>query len=282
MTESAADRDMVGSRSASLVETVRHGHVLVITLQREAKRNAVDRNLADLIDAALNELEDDDDLWVGVLTGTKSVFSAGSDLTAGFDYSTERGGEYGVIRRQRRKPLIAAVEGLALGGGFEIVLACDLVVASTTTRFGLPEVALGLVPKCAGLFRGPRLLPPNVARELILLGQPIDAARAERLGLVNLVVDEGAACQAAVEMAEKICAQSPAAVRACLSAVNDYLSGDDEVGWQLTDAAFEAVVMSGDDREGVDAFLSKRAPRWERLTNSVSVSGRSPLGHGCR
>ena len=111
-------------------------------MERANKRNAIDRAMADALDHALNELDDDHDLWAGVLTGGTDVFSAGSDLTAGGDYSTERGGEYGIIRRRRRKPLIAAVEGPALGGGLEVVLACDLVVASSTAMFGLPEVTI--------------------------------------------------------------------------------------------------------------------------------------------
>ena len=133
------------------------------------------------------------DLWAGVLTGTTDVFSAGSDLTAGGDYLTARGGEYGIIRRRRRKPLIAAVEGPALGGGLEIVLACDLVVAASTARFGLPEVSIGVVPTCAGLFRAPRALPLNVARQLILTGRPIDARRAYEVGFVNVLTEPGGA-----------------------------------------------------------------------------------------
>ena len=161
----------------------REGHVLVISMERVAKRNAIDRAMADALDDALNELDDDHDLWAGVLTGGTDVFSAGSDLTAGGDYSTPRGGEYGIIRRRRRKPLVAAVEGPALGGGLEVVLACDLVVAASTARFGLPEVTIGVVPTCAGLFRAPRALPLNVARQLILTGRPIEAARGLRVGL---------------------------------------------------------------------------------------------------
>jgi enoyl-CoA hydratase/carnithine racemase len=121
----------------------REGRVLVISMERARKRNAIDRAMADALDDALNELDDDHDLWAGVLTGGADFFSAGSDLTAGGDYSTERGGEYGIIRRRRRKPLIAAVEGPALGGGLEVLLACDLVVAASTARFGLPEVNRG-------------------------------------------------------------------------------------------------------------------------------------------
>ena len=124
------------------VETRREGNVLVIRMTREAKRNAVDRKMADALDAALNELDDDDSLWAGILTGGESIFCAGSDLRSNGDYVTDRGGEYGIIRRVRKKPLIAAVEGRALGGGLEIVLSCDLVVAATGSLFGLPEVSI--------------------------------------------------------------------------------------------------------------------------------------------
>ena len=127
--------------------------MLIISMDRPEKRNAVDRAMADQLDEALNELDDDIDLWAGILTGTREIFCAGSDLTSAGDYVTARGGEYGIIRRRRAKPLIAAVEGFALGGGLEIVLACDMVVASEGTRFGLPEVGIGVIPTCAGLFR---------------------------------------------------------------------------------------------------------------------------------
>ncbi len=135
---------------------------------------------------------------MGVLTGTPRVFSAGSDISIGRGASaaTERGGEYGVIRRQRVKPLIAAVEGPALGGGFEIVLACDLVVASRTASFGLPEVKRGLVPTCGGLFRTPRALPLNVAKEMLLTGESLTPERAYSLGLVNVVAEPGEAVTA--------------------------------------------------------------------------------------
>jgi enoyl-CoA hydratase/carnithine racemase len=231
-------------------------------MARGAKRNAIDRALADELDRALNELDDDPDLWAGILTGTPEVFSAGSDLTAQGDYLTTRGGEYGVIRRERRKPLIAAVEGPALGGGLEIVLACDLVVASKTASFGLPEVRIGLIPTCAGLFRGPRALPVNIARELILTGRPIDAARGYEVGLVNLITEPGGALDGARTLAREICVNSPVSVQASLAAVNAVLSAGDPAGWDATEDALRTVAASADAREGVAAFLEKRPPQW--------------------
>ncbi len=245
-----------------LVERRRDGRVLVISMQRAEKRNAVDRALADALDAALNELDDEDDIWAGVLTGTADVFSAGSDLTAGGDYVTSRGGEYGIIRRHRRKPLVAAVEGPALGGGLEIVLACDLVVAASAARFGLPEVRIGVVPTCAGLFRAPRALPLNVARQLILTGRPIDAPRAYEVGLVNVLTEPGRALDEAIGLAQEICTNAPVSVQSCLAAVNTLTGADDELGWQQTQEALGAASHSEDAREGIAAFLEKRPPVW--------------------
>jgi enoyl-CoA hydratase len=246
-----------------LVTTRREGRVLVVSMRRDAKRNAVDRALADAIDGALNQLDDDGELWAGVLTGTDLVFSAGSDLGAGGDYVTERGGEYGVIRRRRRKPLVAAVEGPALGGGMEIVLACDLVVASTTARFGLPEVARGVLPTCGALFRALRALPPNLARELVLTGLPIDAERAYAAGLVNQVTEAGGAVTAAVALAAAICANAPVSVQASLAAMNEVLAADDELGWSVTAGAVDTIGRAEDTREGVLAFFEKRPPVWK-------------------
>jgi enoyl-CoA hydratase len=252
----------VSATGESLVQAERTGRLLVVRMCREAKRNAVNRQLADELDAAFNLLEDDDGLWAGVLTGTGSVFCAGSDLTAGGDYVTERGGEYGLIRRRRRKPLIAAVEGPALGGGLELVLACDLVVASRTARFGLPEVSRGLVASCGALFRAPHALPANLARELLLTGEPIDADRAREAGLVNVVTESGGAVPAAVALGERICANAPVAVQASLVAVNRWLAAAEEFGWQVTADAVAAIGASEDYREGIAAFLEKRPPRW--------------------
>ena len=246
----------------SLVETQRRDHILVITLNRPDKRNAVDRVLADELDAALNLLDDDAELWCGVLTGAGPVFCAGSDLQADGDYVTERGGEYGIIRRNRTTPLIAALQGSALGGGLEIALACDLIVASRDAVLGLPEVKRGLIPTCAGLFRGPRALPLNIATELALTGEPMSAERAAAFGLVNRVAEPGQALDDAVALAEAICANGPLAVRLARGVIAAYAGGDDERGFALTDAARDAVMSSEDKIEGIAAFFGKRAPRW--------------------
>ncbi len=247
---------------SDLVTTTRIGHVMVVAMNRYHKRNAIDRALADELDAALSMIDDDPELWAGVLTGTAMVFSAGSDLTSNGDYLTERGGEYGIIRRKRSKPLIAAVEGFALGGGFEIVLACDLVVASREATFGLPEVARGLLPTCAGLFRAPRALPLNLAREMVLTGMPMSAARLHAAGVVNELTEPGAAVDAAVALAERICTNAPMSVQACLRAIDEIISASDGDGWEATQRAMQAIAGTEDQREGVLAFLEKRPPRW--------------------
>jgi enoyl-CoA hydratase/carnithine racemase len=243
------------------VRAERQGRVLVIRIEREAKRNAIDRGTADGIDKALNLFEDDDQLWAAVITGTTAVFSAGTDLKDGSG-STERGGEYGVIRRRRAKPLIAAVEGPAFGGGFEIALACDLVVAARTARFALPESRRGVVASSGALFRAMRALPLNVARELLITGAVLDADRGYQIGFVNRVTDPGQALAVALELAEDICASSPVSVSASLTALAAQHDAEDGAGWAATAEAVERVTASDDMKEGVTAFFEKRQPRW--------------------
>jgi enoyl-CoA hydratase len=245
------------------VQTERSGRVLVVRMTRSAKRNAVDAEMTAGLDDALNTLEDDAHLWAGVLTGSDDVFSAGTDLIAGSGPPTERGGYYGVVGRPRRKPLIAAVEGLALGGGFEMVLACDLVVAGAGASFGLPEVSRGVVATSGALFRAPRALPLNVAKELLLTGDRLSAQRAERLGLVNLVTEDGQALPGAVALAERICANAPVSVRATLAALERLVTAADAAGWAATTEAAETVLASEDLREGTTAFAEKRPPVWQ-------------------
>lgn len=242
-------------------ETIR-GRVLVVHLERETKRNAIDREMAEGIGAALDRLDDDDRLWVGIITGTDSVFSAGTDLTSGGDAKTDRGGEYGLIRRRRRKPLIAAVEGPALGGGFEIVLACDLVVASATARFALPETRRGVVATSGALFRAVRTLPLPIVKELLITGAGLSAERAHHFGLVNTIAEPGTALREALVLADDICESSPVAVRQTLAALADQYAVADEIGWAATERAIEGIMGSEDLQEGVQAFFERRSPQW--------------------
>jgi enoyl-CoA hydratase len=244
------------------VRTERHNHILVVKMDRPQKRNALNAAMTAGIDTAMNELEDDPELWCGILTGTESVFSAGADLTEGPGEPTERGGIVGLINRKRSKPLIAAVEGVALGGGVELILCCDLVVASSKAVFGLPEVKRGLMPDFGGAFRIGRFLPMNVARELLLTGNNLTAERAERLGFVNAVVEPGKALSSALVLAQKICENAPLAVREALAIFNTEVSGDESASWKRSDDAHARLLQTEDLIEGLGAFFEKRPPKW--------------------
>jgi len=244
------------------VQTRSEGNVLVITLDRVQKRNALNPDITAGLDAALNQLEDNATLWCGVLTGGTEVFSAGADLTCGPGEPTQRGGLVGIITRSRTKPLIAAVEGLALGGGLEIVLCCDLVVASQTASFGFPEVKRGLMPDFGGAFRMPRVLPANVAREMLLTGENLDAARAERLGFVNALTEPGRALSGALALAERVCANAPLAIRESLAVVNHEINGDETATWAGSDAAHGRLLGTNDVAEGIAAFFERRPAHW--------------------
>lgn len=248
--------------AAGRVETEVHDHVLVITMVRHAKRNAIDGAMTLALDGALNRLEDDPDLWVGILTGGSDMFCAGTDMAATSGSPTERGGVYGVVGRTRTKPVIAAVEGIAYGGGFEVVMACDLVVAAETARFGLPEVKRGLVATSGALFRAARVLPLNVAKELLLTGRDLSPEEGWRLGLVNRVTAPGRALAEARELAAVIATNAPIPVQQALRVVEALGSADDERGWELTGEARRIVGRSEDAEEGVRAFFEKRPPRW--------------------
>jgi len=241
--------------------------VAVITLDRPEARNAVDHQLAVDLEAAIDRLEHDDALWTGVLRGAGPAFCAGADLKAvasgRADLTTERGGFAGIVRRERTKPIIAAVEGPALAGGFEIVLSCDLVVAGADARFGIPEVKRSLIANAGGLIRLPRLLPRNLAMELALTGEPIDAGTAHRHGVVNRLVEAGEALDGALALAGQVNANAPLAVRASRRVVvNGALLADDEA-FALSSEASREVFRSEDFREGPRAFIEKRPPAWK-------------------
>ena len=251
----------------SVIEYVTEGHVAVITINRPEARNAVNADVASGIEEAVDRLEADDSLWLGILTGVPPVFCAGADLkeiNAGRAnaISTRRGGFAGFVSRDRTKPVIAAVDGPALAGGTEICLACDLIVASTSARFGIPEVKRSLVAAGGGLFRLPRKIPFNVAMELTLTGDPIEAERAHHLGLVNYLTEPGEALGRAKELARQIEANAPVAVRASRRVVLAAATADEATGWRLSDEAFAEAMASEDNKEGLMAFIEKRPPNW--------------------
>ncbi|MEN0135293.1 MAG: enoyl-CoA hydratase-related protein [Rhodococcus sp. (in: high G+C Gram-positive bacteria)] len=250
-----------GAETARVI-TERHGRVLLIRLQRPAKRNAIDAAMTAALDAAFNELDDNPDLWCGVLSGGRQNFCAGTDLINGPGEVTDRGGRYGVVGRHRSKPLVAAVEGFAYGGGLELALASDIVIAGRSARFALPEVTHGVVANAGALFRAHQALPLNIAKQMLLTGRPITADRAHGYGLVNEIVDDGAAEQSAIATAEQIAANAPVAVQATLRAISTVVRGDDDRGWIFTSQAEEKVRNSNDFQEGLLAFREKRPARW--------------------
>lgn len=244
------------------VEVSYHDRIIIIKIARPEKKNALNAEVTLGIDKAMNELEDNPELLCGVLTGDESIFSAGADLATGSGEPTERGGTVGLIHRKRTKPLIAAVEGLALGGGVELVLCCDMVIASKTAAFGLPEIKRGLMPDYGGAFRISRFLPVNIAREMLLTAENMTAERAERLGFVNYLTEPGCALEEAIKLAEKTCINAPLAVRAALHVFNSEVSGDETESWKRSDAEHDKLMQSDDVKEGVNAFLEKREAKW--------------------
>lgn len=243
------------------------GRVAVMTLSRPEARNAIDGAMTSVLRTCLQRLEEDDEIWAGVLAAEGPVFCAGADIKAlargeSDQMVTEDGGLFGICALARSKPLLAAVDGPALGGGFEMVLACDLVVASTQASFGLPEVQRALVAPGGGLFRLPTLLPQNVALELLLTGDALDPGRAQMLGLVNRLVGPGDALREAIALANRICSNAPLSVRESLRAAHATVRASDEEGWAVTRLAYENNIKTADFLEGVTAFTERRPPIW--------------------
>ena len=240
--------------------------VLVVTINRPEAKNAVNAAVAAGVAAALDELDANDELRVGVLTGAGGTFCAGMDLKAflqGESPIVEGRGLAGVTQQQPRKPLIAAVEGWALAGGFEVMLACDLVVASEAARFGVPEVKRGLVAGAGAALRLPERVPLPIALELLLTGDPIDARRAAELGLVNRVTAEGAALDGALELARTIAENGPLAVEVTRQIARASRDWSTEEGWAHQDELMGPVFVSEDAQEGAKAFAEKRKPVWK-------------------
>ncbi|MBV8711025.1 MAG: crotonase/enoyl-CoA hydratase family protein [Solirubrobacterales bacterium] len=244
----------------------RRGRLLVITINRPDQRNAVNAAVAQGIAAALDELDGDSALAVGVLTGAGKGFCAGMDLkafVAGERPHVPGRGFAGIVERSADKPLVAAVEGFAVAGGLEVALACDVIVASRGTRFGIPEVKRSLVAAGGGLLRLPRALPRNVALELALTGEPIDAERAHALGLVNRLTEPGDALTAALALADSIAANGPLALAATKRVIREAPDWPEAEFFERQRPITDPVFTSEDAREGATAFAERRDPVWK-------------------
>ncbi|MFF1615455.1 crotonase/enoyl-CoA hydratase family protein [Amycolatopsis sp. NPDC058278] len=245
----------------SEVRTERIGSTLLITIDRPQARNAVNAAVATQLAAALDELESDPTLRAGVLTGAEDTFSAGMDLKAALKGESPEipgRGFGGLTEAELTKPLIAAVEGFAMGGGFELALGCDLIVAAENAKFGLPEVKRGLIAAGGGVIRLPKRIPHHLAMEFLLTGEPVTGRRAGELGLVNRVTADGDAAAVAVGLAEKLAENAPLA----LAAVKKIVRGSEAEAFAVQRDETKKLMQSADVREGMTAFAERRAPKW--------------------
>ncbi|WP_214366451.1 crotonase/enoyl-CoA hydratase family protein [Pseudonocardia sp. H11422] len=250
---------------ADEIRTERDGGILVITMNRPEAKNAVNGALARAMAAALDELDEDRSLTIGILTGAGGTFSAGMDLKAfltGDLPLIEGRGLAGITITPPGKPVVAAVEGYALAGGCEIALACDLIVAARNARFGLPETKRGLVAGAGGLFRLPRRIPPAIAMEYALTGEHFGAEQAAQWGLVNRLTEPGEALAGAFELARRIAENGPLAVRATKQIVANGADWPADERWDRQEKLMRPVFASADAQEGPRAFAEKRAPVW--------------------
>jgi len=239
--------------------------ILVVTINRPDAKNAMTKAAAEGIAAAMDRLDSDDNLRVGILTGAGGTFCSGMDLKGflrGESPSVEGRGFGGVVQQPPEKPLIAAVEGYALAGGLELMIACDLVVASAGAKFGIPEVKRGLVAAAGGVMMLPDQIPERIAMELELTGDFIDAPRAYELGLINRVTD-GDALSGAKELAARIVANGPLAVRVSKQVIKQSRGWPMDERYKRQTQLIAPVFVSEDAREGAAAFAEKRAPNWK-------------------
>ena len=239
--------------------------VQVISINRPQARNAINRAVSEAVAAAVDELDERADLTLGIITGTGGNFCTGMDLKAflaGELVALPGRGLAGFVQHPPRKPMIAAVEGWAVAGGFEIALACDLIVAARDARFGLPEVKRGLVAAAGGLLRLPRRIPPAIAMQLALTGEPLSAVDASRLGLVNELTEPGQALGGALDLARRITLNGPLAVRTTKQILDQALDWTVAEGFSRQEPMVAQILASADAREGAAAFAEKRPPAW--------------------
>jgi len=251
----------------AILERERRGRVEILTLNRPEARNAMSPELSLAIEDALDDVERDRAVWAVIITGTGPIFCAGADLKVvaqgrGMEINAPKGGFGGLVQRDFPKPIIAAVNGPALAGGFELVLACDLVVAAEEATFGLPEAKRGLLASAGGPIRLAKRVATATALELVMTGDPIPAARAYELGLVNRVVPVDKVVDEAIAIADRIAENSPTAVRIARRLVKDAVDLTEAEAWERTNALAVGIFQSGDAIEGSTAFAEKRAPKW--------------------
>ena len=239
--------------------------ILIVTINRPDAKNAMTKAAAEGIAAAMDRLDSEDDLRVGILTGAGGTFCSGMDLKGflrGESPVVEGRGFGGVVQAPPAKPLIAAVDGYALAGGLELMIACDLVVANSGAKFGIPEVKRGLVAAAGGVMMLPDQIPERIAMELALTGDFIDAARAYELGLINRVTD-GSALEGAKELAASIVANGPLAVKVSKQIIRESRAWPMEERYTRQTQLIAPVFVSEDAREGAAAFAEKRKPNWK-------------------
>ena len=253
------------SDEAPAVLTEVRGPILIITMNRPEAKNAANKALAEGVAAALDTLDGDPSLYVGVITGAGGTFCSGMDLKGflrGKTPSIKGRGFAGITEAPPKKPIIAAVDGYALAGGMEIALSCDLIVANKDAKFGIPEVKRSLVAAAGGVVRLPRQIPPRIAMELALTGDFLAAARAYELGLINRLTD-GPAIEGALALAESIGANGPLAIAATKTIVSESRLWTDAEMWRKQQEIIGPVFTSEDAREGAAAFAEKRKPVWK-------------------
>ena len=246
--------------------TERRGSILIVTINRPEAKNAFDADSSTAMSAAMDLLDAEDELFIGIITGAGGNFSAGADLKAaargGPRVQLARGG-FGVMKRPPRKPVIAAVEGYAVGGGLEMCLACDLIVAARDAKLGLPEVRHNVVALGGGLFRLPRRMPYHIVMELALTGAFKDVEFFRQYGLINRIAEPGKALEEAIALAESLLVNGPTALAASKEIIFQSLNWQDGEGWEKQMPIAMKALESEDRHEGLKAFAEKRKPVWK-------------------
>jgi len=248
------------------ITTERRDSIFVVTINRPEAKNAFNNSTSLQMNVAMDEFENDDSLFIGIITGAGGTFSAGADLkeaASGIKRERPPRGGFGLFARPPRKPLIAAVEGYAVGGGFELCLSCDIIIAAESAKFGLPEVRHNVVAIGGGLFRLPKRMPYHLAMELALTGEFKDANYFYDKGVVNKVVPAGTALESAIDFAEKLQTNGPTALAASKEIIRHAYDWTDAQGWTEQMPIAQKALQSEDRKEGLKAFAEKRKPNWK-------------------